>query len=301
MTTTPTATSPAPNPTDRFYAAGWAQRALASGLRLVQAASPSAGARLAFAIFCTPLPLKWLVRQRLPAPWRAQTWELMGQPQCAWRHADASQYPDRPRVLLVHGWGGSARQFQALAEQLWAAGLDPILLDMPAHGHSSGTRSHMPAFLQTLHAARQFFGPLHGAVAHSIGAVALSHAAARELPVRRLALISPSSPPRQLLAWYGQTFGLSAAVMSRMTARVERLAGIGLDSFEPEWIGPRLKQPILLVHDRGDRAAPLAQSQRLQVTAPDAELWVTEGLGHQRILRDADVIERVTRHIAVGA
>lgn len=291
----------AANPTDRFYAAGLVQRALRAGLRLTQTVAPALGARWAFRIFCTPLPPKWLGRRRLPEPWQAQRWEVMGQRLCAWRHADAWQHPGRPRVLLVHGWGGSARQFQALGKQLWAAGLDPILLDMPAHGHSSGTQSHMPAFLQTLHAARQFFGPLHGAVAHSISAVALSHAAARELAVQRLALISPSSPPRQLLAWYGQTFGLSDAVMGRMKARIERIAGIGLDSFEPEWIGPRLKQPTLLVHDRSDRAAPLTQSQRLRDTAPDAELWVTEGLGHQRILRDPDVIERVTRHIAVGA
>ena len=45
--------------------------------------------------------------------------------------------------------------------------------------------------------AGEKLGPLHGVVAHSLGSLATLHAAARGLPVQRLALIAPSSPPRR--------------------------------------------------------------------------------------------------------
>lgn len=285
------------NPASLFYAGGLSLRLLRAGLALLQGPAPGLSARLAFGLFSTPLPLKWGQRKPLPAPWVAQPWELMGQRLCAWRHAAAASEPARPRVLLVHGWGGGAAQMRALAEQLWLGGLDPILLDMPAHGYSAGWRTHMPQFLQTLHAAAQHFGPLHGAAAHSIGALALSHSSARGLPVQRLALIACSAPPRQVLGWFGHAFGLREAVLQRLRARLVQLGGTGLETFEPAWLGAHLQQPTLLVHDRDDRAAPLKQAQALHQALPIAQLQVTSGLGHRRILRDAAVAQAVRRHL----
>ena len=290
-------TPPSSNPSTRFYAGGLALHGLRAGLGLLQQLAPNFSERLAFGLFSTPLPLKWLNRRALPAPWRAETWELLGRRLCAWRHVEASSQPQRARVLLIHGWGGQAGQFLPLAERLWQAGMDPILLDMPAHGHSSGWRSHMPQFIQTLNAAAQHFGPLQGAVAHSISAVALSHAAARGLPVQRLALLAISSPPRQLISWFGQSFGLRPATLDRMRQRLVQLGATPLERFEPAWTGPRLNQPTLLVHDRQDRAAPSRQSEHLYELLPEGRLLLTEGLGHKRLLADEAVIARVREHL----
>ena len=141
MTSTAHCTSPCPNPTDRFYAAGWAH-----GRRLRAWCKPPAVRRARLVCHLLHAPAAEVAGPPAPAaPWRAQTWELMGSGSAP--GAMPMRLASAPAlVLLVHGWGGQARQFQAMAEQLWAAGLDPILLDMPAHGHSSGSQSHMPAF-----------------------------------------------------------------------------------------------------------------------------------------------------------
>lgn len=285
------------NPATLFYAGGLSLRLLRGAMALLQRLAPGFSARLAFRLFSTPLPLKWSTRRQLPAPWQAQPWELMGQRLSAWRHAEAAAAPARPRVLLVHGWAGAARQMQALAETLWRAGFDPILLDMPAHGHSSGWRTHMPQFLQTLHAAGQRFGPLHGIVAHSLGALAASHAVARGLPAERLVLLACSAPPRQVLRWFGGIFGLREGVLQRIDARLVELGGVSLEAFEPAWLGARLRVPTLLVHDRQDRAAPLGFAEALQAALPAARLQLTEGLGHRRLLRDAAVQAAVSAHL----
>lgn len=290
-------TSSPTNPVHLFYASGLSLKVLRSGLGLLQRLAPRLSAGLAFQLFSTPLPAKWGQRQQLPSPWQAQPWELMGQQLVAWRHADATRQTYRPRVLLVHGWGGSARQMRALGEQLWRSGFDPILLDMPAHGRSAGWRTHMPQFLQTLHAAVQHFGPVHGAVAHSLGALALAHATARGLPVQRLVLVACSPPPRQILGWFGHAFGLREEVLQQLRARLELLGGVKLESFEPAWLGSRLSQSTLLVHDREDRAAALQQSQALLAALPAGTLHQTQGLGHRRVLADFGVAQAVAQHL----
>lgn len=287
-----------PNPASLFYAGAVSLRLLRGLLALSQSLSPRFSAALAFQLFSTPIPFKWATRRSLPAPWQAQPWELMGRRLNAWRHSEAAASAERPRVLLVHGWAGEARQMLALAESLWAGGFDPILLDMPAHGHSQGWRTHMPQFQQTLHAAAQRFGPLHGIVAHSLGALAVGHAVAQGLPTERLALLACSAPPRQVLHWFGLSFGLGEGVIKRISARLTELGGVGLEAFEPAWLGQRLTLPTLLVHDRNDKAAPLAHAQALHAALPAARLHLTEGLGHRRILSDPAVLTLVSRYLS---
>lgn len=296
------------NPAALFYAGGLGLRLFRRLLGAAQALTPALVARLAFGLFCTPMPPKWRTRRVLPAPWQAQPWELMGQRLQAWRHAEAigrgamaepavPAEAGRPRVLLVHGWAGSARDMLVLAERLWGAGFDPVLLDMPAHGHSDGARTHMPQFLQTLHAAALRFGPFDGLVAHSIGALAASHAVAQGLPVRRLALLACSAPPRQVLRWFGLTFGLGDPVLQAIRARLVEFGGVPLEAFEPVWLAERLAVPTLIVHDTRDRAAPLAGAEALARALPDARLLRTEGLGHRRVLGDAVVLDAIAAHL----
>lgn len=292
-----------PNPAALFFAGPLNQQLLRGLMGLAQRFAPTLARRLAFQLFSTPLPLKWQGRSAKAAaagPWVAEHWELMGLRLCTWRHHHQDAAAGRPRVLLVHGWAGSAQQMRPLAERLWNAGYEPLALDMPAHGHSQGWQTHMPQFVQALHAAAQRYGPLHGVVAHSLGAVAAGHAVATGLPAAKLVLIACSAPPRQVLAWFGATFGLGPAGLAHLQARLEGLGGVRLEAFEPTWLGARLKLPLLLVHDEQDKAAPLAHAQALQRALPAGRLLLTQGLGHRRVLADAGVAAAVIGHLGLG-
>lgn len=295
-----------PNPAALFFAGPLNQQLLRGLMGLAQRFAPTLAGRLAFQLFSTPLPLKWrgrsaAVTKAAAGPWAAEHWELMGLRLCTWRHQGRLADAGRPRVLLVHGWAGSAHQMRPLAEQLWNAGYEPLALDMPAHGHSQGWQTHMPQFVQALHAAAQRYGPLHAIVAHSLGAVAAGHAVASGLAAAKLVMIACSAPPRQVLSWFGATFGLGPAGLAALQARLERLGGVRLEAFEPAWLGARLTLPLLLVHDEQDRAAPLAHAQALQRALPAGRLLLTQGLGHRRILADAGVAAAVIAHLDLGS
>ena len=288
-------TSTSPNPAATFYAASRAARALGTVLRAVDSLVPAWGTRAALRLFFTPLPLKLAMRRPLSAPWTVSTWPFEGVSLAAYRRQDIE--PGRPCVLLVHGWAGTGQQLRAIGDALAAAGFDPVLLDFPAHGRAGGWRSTLPQFTRAIYAATARLGPLHAVVGHSLGALATLHTAARGLPVQRLVLLAPSAPPALFLRWFAGSFGLADSVPQRMRERIESREGVSLGEFEPDWLGQRVGQPTLVVHDEGDRVAPFDVGRRVARALANGSLHSTHGLSHTRVLGDPTVALAVLRHL----
>jgi pimeloyl-ACP methyl ester carboxylesterase len=289
MTTTPA------NPAAAFYAGSRVAQGLGFALRTLHSMAPALGTRAALRLFFTPLPWKFAMRRAVPAPWTTQSWAFEGTQLIAYRRSDVS--PGAPVVLLVHGWAGSGLQMRAIGDALAHAGMDPVLLDFPAHGRSGGWRSTLPQFARAIYAAASRLGPLHGLVAHSLGALAAMHSAARGLRVDHLVLVAPSAPPRLFLRWFAGSFGLAPTVSDHMATHIEVAEGTPLQQFEPDWLGERVHQPTLVVHDQADRVAPHAASQQLVRALPNAALHTTSGLSHTRVLGDPAVAVNVLRHL----
>ncbi len=289
-------TAASPNPAAAFYASP-AARLLAATLRAAERWTPALATRLALRLFFTPLPSKRHARAKpVPAPWQAQRRRFEQGELVTWQRSDAA--PGAPKVLLVHGWAGDAQQWRALGDLLLAEGYDPVLLDLPAHGRSDGQRSSLPQWVRALFAVSATLGPWHAVVAHSLGALASAHAVARGLPAGRLALVATSPPPRQFLRWFSAVLGPGEALAQRMQARIELREGVPLREFEPAWLGPRLRLPTLLLHDRDDRIAPLAGAERLAAAVPAAQFGTSSGLGHRRILGDEPTLRQLARFVS---
>ena len=291
MSSTPAANAAARNPVASFYGGQRAVRWLGAVLRAAHRLAPPLGRRLTMRLFFTPLPTKQAARRRpLAAGWRIQALPFEQGTLALWQR-------ERPgsgaRVLLVHGWAGDAAQMLPLAESLAAAGFEPVLLDFPGHGRSDGWRSTLPQFVRALFAVTAWFGPWHAGVGHSLGARASAHAAARGLPAQRLALVAPSPPPAPFISWFARSFGLAEPMAQGLRELIEEREGVPLAQFEPAWLGARLAQPTLVVHDRDDRVVPLAATEALVRALPGATLHFTEGQGHRRVLSDAGAAARI--------
>ncbi|MEW6706385.1 MAG: alpha/beta fold hydrolase [Pseudomonadota bacterium] len=301
-------TAPTAAQVDAFYAGSRAARWMGRGMRAAHRLSPALALRLAMRLFFTPVPSKLAARARpVPAPWRSELLRFEQGRIALWHRAGPATANDyvapageRPKVLLVHGWAGDAMQLRALGEALAADGFEPILLDFPGHGRSDGWRSTLPQFVRTLFAVQARVGRLHGVVAHSLGGLATAHAAARGLAAERLVLVSPPMTPAVFIHGFAMSFGLGPGIARSMREAIQQREGVPLDQFEPGWLAERVPQPTLLLHDRDDRAAPLAAAQQLARALRLARLQVTEGLGHRRILGDAQVHSAVIAHLRAG-
>jgi pimeloyl-ACP methyl ester carboxylesterase len=278
--------------TSTFYQASPGIRFFRAALTTAERLWPSLAVRLAYRLFLTPLPPKWLHRR---APWH-RNWRMQ-----EWPFEDASVtvysppgVQDAPVVLLVHGWGGHAAQMLPLAEAVAARGLCPVLLDMPAHGRSRGGMSALPQFARAIDyvAARlaQEGFELHALVAHSLGASAAAYAASRGLPIKRLVLLAPPASPPEYTRLFAQVFGLSERTRAAMQRRIEARQGMPMPLFEPQALGPRIRVQTLIVHDRADSVNRFADGQAWARAIREAHFVPTEGLGHRRMLGDARVL-----------
>lgn len=286
--------------TTAYYNASPLTRVFRWGLGASQRIWPALAVRAAYRLFGTPLPPKWLSRRRAWSPaWHLEQWPFEDASLTLYSRPIA---PQGPVVLLVHGWGGHAGQMLALADTLAAQGMRPMIVEMPAHGRSRGSTSNLPQFARVIEyvsARLQQQGySVHGLVAHSLGANAGAYAASRGLPVNRLVLLAPPASPYEYTRLFAHVFGLSETTRAAMQRRVEAREGILMPQFEPAAVGPRIHLPTLVVHDRQDNINHFADGVAYSQTIEGARLVATEGLGHQKILKDTGVLQHVASFLA---
>jgi len=290
-----------------YYRPGRLLRALRFGLTTSQRLWPALGVRAAYRLFGTPLPPKWLYRGQGPgAEWRREAWAFEDASVGIYHlAAQDSGAESAPVVLLVHGWGGHAGQMLPLAQAMAAAGLRPVLLELPAHGRSAGTMSNSPQFARAIaYVAARLAADGHAlraAVAHSLGANGLALAAARGLPAERLVMLAPPASPREYTRYFAHTFGLSEATRLAMQRRLESREGVLMAQLEPAAVGPRIAQPTLIVHDREDRVNRFADAEAYRDAIGGARLVATQGWGHRRILKEAAVLTHVAGFVTSPA
>ncbi len=194
-----------------------------------------------------------------------------------------------PTVLLVHGWNGRATQLGSLVEPLVARGYRVVAFDAIGHGESIGSQSSLPELANCIRQVVEELGGVFAIIAHSLGGAATTFALAYGMQVERAVFISPPADPREFLQIFGSALGIDEAVRARVKARVERRLGIPMEEMLAVEIASTMDVPLLVIHDRNDKEVPFEVGRSVADAWPGAELVITEGLGHQRILQDRAV------------
>ncbi len=204
-----------------------------------------------------------------------------------------------PVAYLVHGWGGWWQQLGSLVMPLVAAGFRVVAYDAPSQG-SSRAGAHGPRsttvveMAEALHLAVTAYGPASVVFAHSLGAMASTWA--RELGVEAGAyvFVAPAVSVQPVVDYFGNLLGLSARRRRQLASRVERHVGVSMGDLDvvgrARGEGASLP-PLLAVHDRLDVETPVEGSIVLTDQWPGAELVLTDGMGHRRVLWDPRVVE----------
>jgi pimeloyl-ACP methyl ester carboxylesterase len=259
---------------------------------IVSSLAPAIASQLAIRLFLRPPRHRRSARIReLLSTGVQQTLQVHGRRIATW------QWGDGPRIALVHGWAGVGGQLATFVPLLLGEGFSVVTFDGPGHGASDGRESSLLDFSDTIAAVAARTGPLHGLIAHSLGAAAATCAISRGLPVDRVAFIAPPSRPSHWVGVFGREIGASDAVIRRMHADVVRYVDSDWDAIETIRLAPRQHVPLLIVHDEEDQDVPLRQGEELAQAWPDADLITTRGLGHRRILRDPTILSVITEFI----
>lgn len=247
----------------------------------------------------------WFTVPRFPTPPRERDAEARARvdfidsdhgPLAVYQWGEASA----PPVLLLHGWAGRATQMYAFIEPLLAAGYRAVALDAPAHGRSPGRQTNIFEIVHALEQLDTRFGPFAGAIAHSFGVPSCMLALHEQrLHCARLVGISPPFDLIGMLDKFCDILDIPPAVKARMRTRIgNRLGEHVWQRIRVDQVAPQLRQPALIIHDERDREVPIEEGRRTAAAWPGAELLVTRGHGHRRILRAPEVTGAAVAFIA---
>jgi pimeloyl-ACP methyl ester carboxylesterase len=222
-------------------------------------------------------------------------------------------FGEGPAVVLMHGWNGRGSQLGALVDPLVKSGHQVVTFDAPAHGAAPGWRASLVDFADAVDAVvdavRPMFGPVHAIVAHSMGGAAVTYAMHRRIQqpttrieralrthrsaVERFVFIAPPVDVRDFVRGFVRYMGGGPDLERSMRNRIEGKFGVELESLYAPALAREMDAPLLVIHDEKDKEVPLDRGRLLAECWPAAELEITSGLGHMRILRDEKVIQRI--------
>ena len=202
-------------------------------------------------------------------------------------------------VLMLHGWSGRASQLGAFVNTINRHGIGMISFDAPGHGASEGDKTNIFEIANVVNEIIKKYGAPRAIIAHSFGCMVAALAMRKyQLTINKLVTISCPTDTRFLIAGFAIHFRLNEKVMKRFNARLCK--DFGDDLYTRTAADKNLKQVdtnLLVVHDKEDRIVNWRQGEKLAKAIPGSQTYYTEKLGHQRLLRDKKLIERVSGFI----
>ncbi len=205
-------------------------------------------------------------------------------------------------ILLVHGWESRGTAMRSFVPNLVSAGFKVVAFDGPAHGNSAGKRTNLPHFSGAVKAIIHYLGGVYGIVTHSFGGASTVFSLANidnSISIEKLVLIGVPSSMENLSNDFMSMIKAPASVARRFEKILESKVGMSLanahmsNAFEKINVGE-----TLVVHDRHDQVVPYSEATVVAETWKDTSLLVTENLGHFQLLKNPELIRRVTNFVA---
>lgn len=201
-------------------------------------------------------------------------------------------------VLLVHGWGGRATQFRSFVQPLVESGYRVLAFDAPAHGKTSGKQTNGFEIAEAIATIGTKESPINSIIAHSLGVASTVFALNKEVFVRKVVCLASMCWLSSSVKRFSQLAELSPQAEHQLYRSMEKKFGEDVwEIFSVDKRVANLHIPALLFHDRYDLESLLSGSEAIAQVWKDSQLIVTEGLGHQMILRDKRVIQQTVKFI----
>lgn len=201
------------------------------------------------------------------------------------------------KILLAHGWSGRGTQLFKIADELLKLGYSTISFDAPAHGKSPGRTTIMSEFVETILEIEKQLGPFEGAVGHSLGGMSLLNATKNGLVIPSLVIIGSGDRVQDILDNFVAKLTLKPIYSPRLCLYFEKKHNVKMDNYSGYKSAMDISIPVLVIHDKKDDEVPVTAGINIHKHLQNGELFLTEGLGHRKILGNPIVIEKTVQFI----
>jgi len=208
---------------------------------------------------------------------------------------------ERP-VLFVHGWRSRASRSIALSNALVDRGYTLVSFDARGHGDSVGKRTTAMEFADVIRQLGERHGEFEAVITHSFGSIPAFMAARSGVRTKRIVTIAGPHDFQSIVDTFAAGVGLSTAAKRGLQRHIERWARpLKIDVWRhvvAELDPTNTRTPLFVVHDTLDAEVPFDEAMKIvEAHTGRVETLITDGLGHNRVLTDQGVVDRVVRFV----
>jgi pimeloyl-ACP methyl ester carboxylesterase len=258
--------------------------------KLFEAISPKLATRFAALLFTTP------IKHKIPK----REWQMLANStkerlilHNLKKEIQMYSYGTGSRnILLIHGWSGRGTQMVKIADALVEKGFKIISFDAPAHGKSTGKRTLMPEFIQSILEIEKKYGPFEYAIGHSLGGMSLLTVLKQGFPIKKAIIIGSGDIIQDIIDDFVLKLDLKPNIGLMLKAYFETKSNESMENYASHFNADKISIPLLIIHDENDIDVPVKAAYHIDSYISQSELYITKGLGHRKILGDKKVIQK---------
>ncbi len=197
------------------------------------------------------------------------------------------------KIVLIHGWSGRASQFYQIMQGLNDLGFHVVSIEAPGHGENLGIETNMLDFVDALEEVDLRFGPFYNAIGHSLGGMALFNNLNRNAQYDKIVLMGSPANIRNVVSDFIDNLKMNKAVTNNLIKVIEQRFDINVKESSSDYICQYHNPMGLIIHDEDDQDVPIKNAKQLHKKWKKSKLIVSKGLGHRRILMDADLQQSI--------
>lgn len=263
--------------------------------------APATAGRMAFDLFCTPYPK--YKKRKAPAIFNhARNLTVVMKDKTKIKGFEwQSKSPNGQTVLIAHGYASFAYKFEHYITPLLKMGYRVLAFDAPGHGQSEGKHINVVVYQEAIEQIMQQCGPVNHFIGHSLGALTLSMIAEQiDRPnERKFVLIAPATKTTTTFDNFFKMMHFNQVTKEAFINQVLSLTSHKVEYFASDRALANYKGPLLWVHDQEDLVCPYKDLEEFQKNAPNnVEFLITNGLGHNKVYKTAEVMDQIMAFLA---
>ena len=263
--------------------------------------APATAGRMAFDLFCTPYPK--YKKRKAPAIFNhARNLTVVMKDKSKIKGFEwQSNSPNGQTVLIAHGYASFAYKFEHYITPLLKMGYRVLAFDAPGHGQSEGKHINVVVYQEAIEQIMQQCGPVNHFIGHSLGALTLSMIAEQiDRPnERKFVLIAPATKTTTTFDNFFKMMHFNQVTKDAFINQVLSLTSHKVEYFASDRALANYKGPLLWVHDQEDLVCPYKDLEEFQKNAPNnVEFLITNGLGHNKVYKTAEVMDQIMAFLA---
>jgi pimeloyl-ACP methyl ester carboxylesterase len=202
------------------------------------------------------------------------------------------------KILCTHGWGGHAGQFTQLAKHLVAQGYQVMSFDLPGHGRAEGKSSNLAEMSLIVEQLIATEGKFKAIIAHSLAGAGVNNALNQQhtKACDKLVVLNAPMSLDHMVHTFKHQLNLDTEIIDQHKQKL-------VDTFGSQvWSNFDLRNnqhhtPTLWCYDKNDDQVPFQVADYLHHQNNQSVLIETEKLGHNKAVRNEQVIKQITDYL----